>query len=525
MKLFSVFALILIMSFPVLAQTPMSQRMVESHGLGDFKCNTSYKDLLATTGWDYVSGLVANSVLKAWEKYPEKTAYYNAVKAYADKSTNSDGSAIVNSSGGSLLGASNIDDLAAGKMYFILYKEELRKGNIKDANRYKKAATVIRNKLKYQHSRIAAGLPGAGGFYHKASYPSQMWLDGLYMGPAVYAQWQNAFGSDSSETKNTESWTDIALQFKILHQKTYDTDKQLNYHAWAAIPTDVNAFWSNKTDPYKGCSKEFWGRGMGWYFAALTDVLELMPKTHNDYDVLLTNYNKVAAGLKRWQDEKSGVWFQLLQYDETKTADGKGDLVNGKYENVGTKPNYLESSCSSMFTYAFFKGVRLGLLDKKTYLPVAEKAYEGLIKTFIVNNGSKIDIIQSCASAGLGPSNNLSRTGTVNYYLCGKDITITQNEGKAIGTFIMASIENELKDTTLTNVLSAKKTANHIGYFEAPADGVYMIRYNSGTSPYQFKQSCKAGTNLLCFSGEALDCDNMLVYSVSGKLISSLKIN
>jgi len=48
------------------AAEPLSVQMVESHGLGDFYCNKSYKTDLATTGWDYVSGLVANAVLKAW---------------------------------------------------------------------------------------------------------------------------------------------------------------------------------------------------------------------------------------------------------------------------------------------------------------------------------------------------------------------------------------------------------------------------------------------------------------------------
>jgi unsaturated rhamnogalacturonyl hydrolase len=202
----------------------------------------------------------------------------------------------------------------------------------------------------------------------------------------------------------------IALQFKTLHTYTYDPVKQLNYHAWTADPTDENAFWANQTDPFKGCSPEFWGRGMGWYVAALTDVLEWMPKDHPDYPVLLANYRQVAAGIKRWQDPASGVWYQLLQYDASKRADGVGDLVKGARYNVGTTANYLESSCSCMFTYALYKGVRLGLLPAATYLPVARKAYQGILDTFIVAKGNKIDIIQSCASAGLGPASNPSRT-------------------------------------------------------------------------------------------------------------------
>ena len=127
----------------------------------------------------------------------------------------------------------------------------------------------------------------------------------------------------------------------------------------------------------------------------------------------------------------------------TKKADGKGDVVNGKTYNVGTASNYLEASCSSIFTYAFLKGIRLGLIDKRTYSATAEKAYQGLLKTFIRDQEARVDIIQSCASAGLGPAGNPSRTGTINYYLCGPDVSVVKNEGKAIGTFILASVEHE----------------------------------------------------------------------------------
>jgi unsaturated rhamnogalacturonyl hydrolase len=415
-----------------------SQQMVESHGLKNFYTNKVLHAELATTGWDYVTGLIATSVLKAWEQYPDKTEYYAAVKAFADKNTNADGSMIITSKGESALGPSNIDDLAAGRIFFTLYNSEIKK----DAQRYKNAATVIRNKLKNEHGRIKNGLPGAGGFFHKAQYPNQMWLDGLYMGAPVYAQWQSAFGGNDVND-DQQSWSDIANQFKILHNYTYNADKQLNYHAWSATPNDANSFWANKTAPFIGSSKEFWGRGMGWYFAALVDVLEVMPKSHPDYKTIQSNLNQVAAGLKRWQDKKSGAWYQLLQYDSTVKGDGKGDLVNGKTYNIGTTTNYLEASCSSIFTYAFLKGMRLGLLDKATYKSTAEKAYKGLLETFIRKQEAGVDIIQSCASAGLGPATNPARTGTINYYLCGPDVAIVQNEGKAIGTFILASVEYE----------------------------------------------------------------------------------
>lgn len=421
-----------------------SQSMVEAHGLGDFYCNRHYQALLDTTGWDYVSGLVANSVLKAWKAYPEKTAYYDAVKAFADNSLNDDGTFIHNKKGKDALRPSNIDDLPAGNIFFGLYDEEMRQGDTLEARKYKTAATLIRNRLKHNHSRIQAPLPGAGCFFHKAIYPNQVWLDGLFMGSPIYAAWQHYFGK-GNEQDNAESWSDIALQFKTIHRYSYDAEKQLNYHAWSATPEDENSFWAQKEGAFKGCSPEFWARSMGWYIAALVDVLEYMPANHPDYNEMRRILNEVAAGLKRWQDPQTGVWYQLLQYDATMTADSKGDTIRGEIYNVGNQANYPESSASSIFTYAFLKGIRLGLLDKEAYLPVAQNAYKGILKQFIeTEENGKIHIKHICASAGLGPKKDPSRTGTINYYLAGKDVTVTKNEGKAIGSFIMASVEWEL---------------------------------------------------------------------------------
>lgn len=413
-----------------------SQKMVEEVALKTFLSNKKEQQL-ATAHWDYVPGLVAFGVLKAWKQYPERTDYYDAVKAYADFCLNGGDTVRV--------GESNIDDLAAGKIFFTLYETEMKKGNSVDAGRYRTCATFLRDKLKYHHKRIEAPKPGAGGFFHKAIYPDQMWLDGLYMGASMYAEWQAMFGEMTGEEENMHSWTDITSQFTTIHRYTYDKEKKINYHGWSADPENDNSFWARAEGEYMGCSQEFWARGMGWYFAAVIDVLDLMPQSHAGYQQLVAIANDIAEGLALYQDKDSGSWYQLVQYDDRISSDNQGDLVAGEIYNVCDKPNYLEASASGMFTYAYLKGMRIGVLDKEQYNDIAHKAYQGLLTNFIRRdeNGS-LKIIQSCASAGLGPAKDPSRTGTVNYYLCGKDVGITQNEGKAIGPFIMASLEHEL---------------------------------------------------------------------------------
>ncbi len=396
--------------------------------MGDFRNKTTTQRFLTPTTtrnvtWDYVPGLVAKAIIKAYEQYKtdSRCAYYfTGIQDYADNITMS-------------LGQSNIDDLNAGKIFFELYRIATEKGQTSKATTYKTKATTCRNTLKNNHYRIGGSNStvttnmGKNGFWHKASYVDEMWLDGLYMGPALYAEWQGNFGLELGTTDNTQSWDDIALQFDTIFKHTWDPVKKLNYHAWSAKPSN-DTYWANQTT---GTSAEFWGRGMGWFFAALVDVLEYMPSSHPGYTRLVGYVNQVADGLKARQDVSSGCWYQLLQYDNT---------LKGTTCNIY---NYLESSASSMFAYAYLKGMRLGVLDKAIYGSMSDKAYKGIISNFVVEESfpGKIKLIQSCTSAGL---DNTARKGDANYYLCGSDVGINNDtEGKVLGPFIMASLEYE----------------------------------------------------------------------------------
>ncbi len=101
-----------------------------------------------------------------------------------------------------------------------------------------------------------------------------------------------------------------------------------------------------------------------------------------------------------------------------------------------------------MFTYALLKGIRLGLLNSEEFSPASLKAYDGVLNTFITENADGVDINKICRSAGLGPSNKRERNGTADYYLDGSDVNVVSNEGKGIGSFIMASLEHEKLNTS-----------------------------------------------------------------------------
>lgn len=404
------FLLLVLVSLSSSANTPRySASMIQSHG----------KEWSAEKSWDYVSGLVAKTILMYCSQYPEDDLSAQAIewcKTYADNAIDNDGN-FYNFKKGSL------DNIASGKVLFDLYFNDLE-DNPANALRYRNAAEYLYNYLRHDYTRISLE-EGKGGFIHKDSYPYQMWLDGLYMGSAFYAEYLATFSPEDND-----GWSDIALQFTTIHEHTYNAEKSLNYHGWSAKPSDVNSFWANKSDPYKGCSKEFWGRGMGWYAAAIVDVLDFMPHDHPDYAALKEIFLQVADGILRWQDPDSGVWYQLLQYDDT-------------FVSAQGNHNYLEASASCMFTYALLKGMRIGLLDSSIVGPSALKAYDGLLATFITENTDDLNIHNICRSAGLGPFYNTERNGSADYYLDGSDVNIVSNEGKGIGSFIMASLEYE----------------------------------------------------------------------------------
>lgn len=444
--------------------------------------------------FDYVAGLVGKASLEAadfYENFEWSKPWFYAAQGYAT------GTPYANTK-------KTLDNMNAAKMYFPILA-----GNLKSQEATTTANTAINaviNDMKTYNTTYIIGSGKSalnntnandvqktmfGGWFHKSTeYTDQMWCDGQYMGPALLAQIIKHTGKTNNISDNDNDWDIIAKQFSITWAQLYDKNTGLLYHGFTANPGD------DASKSWTGISKEkgiyhsasFWGRANAWYFLALVDILEVMPKDNTYYNTFKNYLSNLATGIAKYQDETTGCWYQVM-------------------DKASLPDNYLEASCSSIFTAGYLKAIRLGLLDKTTYEPIAKKAYEGLVNQFMIydnKDNSTIQLVHSCTSAGLGGSSN--RAGDDNYYLKGKDANVVTSsdpasqyyytEGKVLGGFIMAATEYEraYQNQDSKQILFARDLAPSYD-FTTTAGTLDATAYGSGDVTYQWYKDGNAIAN------------------------------
>lgn len=446
--------------------------LVINSRLNDFKANTTPAGfgVFDATGHlssdptgtknnlDYVPGLVAKAVMEAVDYYRDADImdvrpWFYAIQHYGNRLD-------ISSNGKE---GKSFDDLNAVKLYFKL--RELAAAKVfPDGELHTNAETAETSEARFKAALEGIGkanstyvikastLEGAaGGWWHKSGYVNQMWCDGQYMGPALLSQLLNEY-SDFTPISD-DDWALVTRQFTIAWNYLWDEEVHLLYHAFTADPANTYG-WAG-ISAIKGAevyhSQEFWGRAEAWYFLGLVDVLEQMQiagrTDTDDYATLHGMLQQLGAGIAAKQDAASGCWYQLLNHD--------GSFVATNYDSSyryteGPVANYLESSCTAIFTAAYLKGMRLGLFDTD-YTDMAQRAYRGFVEQFMVGDGNGgVHLIGCCKSAGLGGSSY--RDGSAAYYLMGRDTQPTVDdpssssfytEGKVLGGFILAATEYE----------------------------------------------------------------------------------
>lgn len=248
-----------------------------------------------------------------------------------------------------------LDDLQPGILLFPLYK---RTGDV----RYK---TVL-DTIAYYIETFPRN--PEGGFWHKAWYRNQMWLDGLYMAGPFAAQYAREFDKPAF-------FDEDVFQATLMAEKLRDERTGLWYHAW-----DYNRQlpWAN---PETGRSPEFWGRAIGWVPMALLDELDYFPVEHPGRPVLEDLIRGLLLAVLPYQDAETGLWYQVVD---------KG----------GESGNWLESSCTCLYAAALCKAVRTGLMDAEHLAP-ARKACEGILGR-LGHDENGVLISNVCIGTGVG---------------------------------------------------------------------------------------------------------------------------
>ena len=338
--------------------------------------------------WHYENGCFLKGLASLYEKTGNKE-YFDFIVRIMDMFINEKGQIATYK-----IEDYNLDQINQGKMLLYLYKKT-------GQERYKSAAYKLMIQLR-NHPRTAEGI-----FFHKKMYPSQVWLDGLYMASPFWAEFIRDF-------EYTKVYDEVIRQFTGAYKNTLDVKSGLLKHAWDESKTQV---WSN---PITGQSEHTWSRALGWYMMALVDTLEIIPENEKSRQYLLDILNVLADRIFDYCDEKFNCWYQVV-------------------ECVGREGNYLEASGSIMIISSLAKAVNRGYIDN-AYKEKIKKSYDGFLNHFISEDeNGYMDINYICSCAGLG--SDPYRTGGYSYYI-GEGIS--SNDYKCMGAFIDADIEISL---------------------------------------------------------------------------------
>lgn len=336
------------------------------------------------TYWNYEDGCV----LTACEYLYRATGdgvYRDFILTYLDPRV-TDAGEIPNYEGDTF----NIDSINCGKVLFFALKET---GNKK----YRRAIRFIMERLQ-AHPRCACG-----NFWHKSIYPSQIWLDGLYMAQPFYMAYEAAFNGYARVD-------DIAAQFATVRKRMFNAEKGLYYHAYDEARQQP---WHN---PVTGCSPNFWLRAEGWLLMAMADCIDLCADRTAVHQALCAQLDEALRGILRWRDEKTGLFHQIID---------RADVAG----------NYLETSGSAMVAYALMKGARIGAIDA-SFAETGLSVYDNLITQKLREADGALCVCDICKVGGVGPGEK--RDGSVAYYL---SEPIVMNDSKGVGPVMMATSE------------------------------------------------------------------------------------
>ena len=337
-------------------------------------------------GWNYIDGCMMIALLNLYRITGEKR-YYDFAEHFLDHYVFEDGS---------LRGFKeedyNLDNICEGRVLFDVYA-------ISGKEKYRKAIDTLYGQILRQPRTKE------GSFWHKAIYPNQVWLDGLYMAQVFYCKY-------TTEYEACAHYADIRRQFRTVREKMFDPETGLFRHGYDASGV---AFWAGEN----GCSQNPWLRSLGWFSAALIDVTAEIAPGHEEFrEEMVTIARELAQNLLPYIDKETGMLWQVPH-------------------RIGDAGNYPETSGSAMVAYFYLKGARLGILEK-AYAAVGKDIFDSICRRYLTEQDGKLNLGGICLVAGLGPENNRRRDGSYGYYI---SEPVVENDAKGLAPFLMTYTE------------------------------------------------------------------------------------
>ncbi|WP_349304872.1 glycoside hydrolase family 88 protein [Paenibacillus sp. Marseille-Q4541] len=212
-----------------------------------------------------------------------------------------------------------------------------------------------------------------------------MWCDDLYMSTPFLSRY-------AALTGESGYLEDAVQQFLLFRKYLYIPNLQIMSHVYDFVRGSATGI------P--------WGRGNGWVLFSLTELLDILPEHHAKRTELMSFYRDLCEGYLRLQGE-NGLWHQVLNRPDS----------------------YEESSCTSMFVYAYAKGIRNGwFTEPAPYIDAVFQGWRGLTRVAIDAKGN---IYGVCRGSGY--------SFTAAYYK--DDLGWNLNDTHGIGIVLLAGVE------------------------------------------------------------------------------------
>ena len=193
---------------------------------------------------------------------------------------------------------------------------------------------------------------GDGCFQHMITgdpNTGEILIDTLFMAVLFLAR--------AGKIMGRQEWLDEANYQMLIHIKyLLNKEEGLFFHGFS-FP---------RNDNY---GRVMWGRGNSWYTVALPDYLETADVDPCIRRYLLGVYKNQVNGLKKYADRENGLWHTVLNAPDS----------------------YIEISASAGFLCGILHGIRTGVLDRKEYGSMVEKALKAIVE-YIDEDGTVLNV-------------------------------------------------------------------------------------------------------------------------------------